>query len=123
MLPSLSSRDNLFRKYLKLLQEFQYSDKLTSPSDLFPGIRTAAEMADPQELATKAETMKNTAGQIDNLQKKSSSLNNSIVRGLKRCIAEICEYIQQENQIYDLAIDLLQDADSIYDIGQIAKNT
>ena len=123
LLPNLAERDNLFIQYLNLLQDFQFSDKLTTPSDLFPGIRTASDMADPTQLNQKANEMKSFAGKINSLQKKSSILHDTILTSLKRCIAELCEYIQQENQIYDLALELLNDADSIYDVGQFAKNT
>lgn len=123
LLPSITERNESFLKYLGLLKDFSFSDKLTTPSDLFPGIRTAAETADPEELNKKAEEMKTYAGQINVLQKKASLLNGTITQDLKRCLGLLAEYILQEDQIYDLSVELLQDADSIYDVGQIAKNT
>lgn len=123
LINTLTSRDNNFSSYLDFIKEFSFSDNLTAPSDLFPGIRTAADMADPEELQQKAETMKNAAHQIENFQKKGEAHKNDAIATTKRILALMVEYLQQEDQIYELELELLGELDSPYDIGQLATNS
>lgn len=120
---NLEERENQTDFYLKALEEFSYSDQLTAPSDLFPGIRTASEMADPNKLKKKAEDMKTAAAAVNasttliDLQAKKAQ------KDLKDTLANYTECIIRYNQLYDLEMQLVNDMDSIYDVGNIARNT
>ena len=119
----VEKRDISFSQYMELLKEFSFSDKLTSPSDLFPGIRTVSEMADPDELKAKTEKMKALANDVSSNNKEIDVLVNTMISGIKKQLSTLIELSKIENQIYDLNMDLLNDMNSVYDIGQLAANT
>ena len=50
---NISRRNALLKEYMDDVHSFESSNSLTKPSDIFLGIRTAAEMSDPEELRTK----------------------------------------------------------------------
>lgn len=122
VLKNNKERDSKFLQYMQKQKELGFSDNLTSPSDLFPGIKTAIEMADPEKLSKDAEELKQLAYDIENISKIVNQENTEAINSLKRCLTQISEYIIQKNQVYDLCLELLQDSDSIYDIGDLASN-
>lgn len=122
LVKSLNTRDNSFKDYLKYIKEFNFTED-SSPVDIFPGIRTALDSVDPEELEQKTTIMKNQAQEIENQSKRISSLKESVMGSYKRLISTLIEYLKLEDQIYELQLDLLKDLDSPYDIGQIARNS
>lgn len=123
ILNNVQERDALFVKYLNDVSSFDYSDTFTTPSDVFPGIRTAAKMRDPEELQKKTEDMKETANKITTLAMNTETGATNAINALKRCLSSLSEYMIQENQIYDRCMELLNEMNSIYEIGQIASAT
>lgn len=121
-LDTLEERDEKFMKYLEDLDDFSYSDKYTSPSDLFPGIRTVSDMADPEETRKKTEEMKIISGEIDNANKVAALQVKQTSSCLRQALDAFSEYITRANQIYDLELQLLEDMDSIYDISLLKKS-
>lgn len=119
----VTSRDEKFKEYLNYLKDFNYSDEVTTPSDLFPGIRTVADTVDPEELNKKTETMKALATEIEESNKQVELLGPHTLQSMRKLFSVLSEVLIEENQIYDADIDILQDLDSIYDIGQIARAT
>lgn len=119
----ISTRDNLFINYLKAVSEFDYSDNLTVPSDLFPGVRTAAQMADPEELQTKADNMRKAANRVASLANSVNTNSTNTINSVKKCLTAMSELMIQENQIYNFCMDLLKDMNSIYEIGALASST
>lgn len=123
LLETLKNRDENFIKYLNDLNDFSYSDKFTSPSDLFPGIRTVSDMANPEETKAKAEEMKLLSGEIDNSNKVSSLQIKQTSSNLRQALDAFSEYVNRTNQIYDIELELLEKMDSIYDISNLKKST
>lgn len=123
LLETLKNRDENFIKYLNDLNDFSYSDKFTSPSDLFPGIRTVSDMANPEETKAKAEEMKLLSGEIDNSNKVSSLQIKQASSNLRQALDAFSEYVNRTNQIYDIELELLEKMDSIYDISNLKKST
>ena len=119
----VSERDSKFKEYLNYLKDFNYSDAITTPSDLFPGIRTVADTVDPEELNKKTEAMKELATAIEEGNKQVELLGPHTLQSMRKLFSILSEVLIEENQIYDANLDILQDLDSIYDIGQIAKAT
>lgn len=122
-LKTLGIRDEKFYKYLINVSEFNYSDKLTNPSDIFPGIRTLSQMIDPEELTTKANEMKDAVSDIDNANSISLLQTKQVVSNLRQALSAFSEYMNRTNQIYDLELELLDDLDSIYDVSDLKKST
>ena len=123
VLDKIDQRNNSLSQYIKAMNEFETSDKLTSPSDLFPGIRTAAEASDPEVLKQKADEMKSLSSKASNL---NSDLRNSLVgtfQDLQQLFKVYQEYSIRENQIYDMWMELAKDMNSIYDVGLLARNS
>lgn len=118
---AMSNRNSNFIKYIDLLKEFSFSDNLTSPSDLFPGIRTTSDMANPEDLQNKTNMMKQYANSVDNLSKQIDVLLNTSIQNLKKELSLMIELSQLENQHYDMCLDILKDMDSIYDIGHLSS--
>lgn len=118
-----SERDKKFLQYLEKQKELGFSDNLTTPSDLFPGIQTAMDMSNPEKLLQDTEIMKQAAADITNISSEVNMENKLVINNLKNCINQISEYIIQKNEIYDLCLDLLKDSDSIYDVGHLVSNT
>ena len=116
-------RDDKFIQYLEKQKELGFSDNLITPSDLFPGIQTAMDMANPEKLLQDTEMLKQAAADITNIVNEVNAENKTVISSLKNCINQISEYIIQKNEIYDLCIELLKDSDSIYDVGHLASNT
>lgn len=123
LVEKLSTRDNSLYDYMGLLKEFSFSDNLTSPSDLFPGIRTVSDMADPDELSQKTNKMKSLADAVDSNNKEIEVIINNLIVTLKKQLSTLIELSKVESQSYDLSMDLLKDLNSVYDIGQLASNT
>lgn len=123
LVKTLETRDGSFSKYLDYLKDFNYSDAVTTPTDLFPGIRTISDTIDPEELNQKTQNMKELATTIEENHKRVEALGSHALQSLKKVFGILTELMIEENQIYDLDIDILQDLDSIYDIGQIARAT
>lgn len=121
VLETLENRDEDFIKYLNDLNDFSFSDKYTSPSDLFPGIRTVSDMTDPEETRAKAEEMKNISGDIDNYNKIATLQSKQTSSNLRQALDAFSEYVTRTNQIYDIELELLEDMDSIYDISDLKK--
>lgn len=119
----VEKRDTSMSQYMDLLKEFSFADNLTSPSDLFPGIRTTAEMADPEELKSKTNQMKTLANDVSSNNKEIDVMVNAMIVALKKQLSTLIELSKIENQVYDLNMDLLNDMNSVYDIGQLASNT
>lgn len=122
LLQSLSTRDSNFTKYLEHIKSFNFTEEL-SPVDVFPGVRTALDIEDPEVLNKKADEMKNEAREVTLEAKKVDILKNSALNSYKKLLSTIIEYLKQEDMIYDLQMELLRDLDSPYDIGQLARNT
>ena len=123
LVTTLKARDDSFSEYLGYLKDFNYSDAVTTPTDLFPGIRTISDTLDPEELNQKTEAMKNLATTIEENHKQVEAAGSHALQSLKKVLGILTELMIEENQIYDLNLDILQDLDSIYDIGQIARAT
>lgn len=121
LLALMKERDEKFAEYIEVLKDFTYGDKLTSPSDLFPGIRTVSDTVDPEELGKKAQILKDNATDISNKNKEIENLSNSIISNITKGYNSIKQLTAEENQVNDLYMDLLKDLDSIYDIGRIAR--
>lgn len=120
---TLETRDEKFYNYLINVSEFNYSDRLTNPSDVFPGIRTISQMIDPEELTTKANEMKDAVSDIDNANSLSLLQTKQVISNLRQALSAFSEYMNRSNQIYDLELELLNDLDSIYDISDLKKST
>ena len=121
-LKNLEIRDVNFLQYLKDVSDFNYSDKFTTPADLFPGIRTTSQMIDPEELESKVTAMKNAATDIDNANKVSLLQTKQVMSNIRQALAAFSEYMIRSNQIYDIEVELLEDMDSIYDISDLKKS-
>lgn len=120
---NISRRNNLLKEYMDDVHSFESGNSLTKPSDIFLGIRTAAEMSDPEELKTKTDKMKQDAAEIERLQASIESNQSMIIDSFKTVFSALREYLIQSSNIYDMSKDLLDKLDSIYDIAQIAKNS
>lgn len=116
-------RDTEFKEYIGVLKDFAYDDKLTSPSDLFPGIRTVSETVDMEELNKKTQILKDNSISISNKSQEIESLIVSVISNLSKAIELLKQLDMEERQVYDLYLNLLKDLDSIYDIGKIARST
>lgn len=121
-LKTLETRDTAFIKYLQDVSDFNYSDKFTSPSDLFPGIRTASQMVDPEELKIKTDNMKEEAAALDGANKVAGLQVKLTMSDLRQALTAFSEYMTRANQIYDMELELLEDLDSIYDISDLKKS-
>lgn len=123
LLKNLSRRKMSFSKYLTNLRDFNYSEELSTPSNLFPGVRTPLNNENIDEVRKKTEEMKSQAEEIDISTKNIDIQSRELLQHLKACISALSEYILQENQIYDVEVQLTQDLDSIYDIGRLKSAT
>lgn len=117
------SREENFKEYLELLKEFNFSDKLLTATDMFPGIRTISDTVDLEELNSKSQKMKELAKDINIESDQINSLQNTVINQLKKAISNLTDLIIQESQINDMNMDLVKDLDSIYDIGYLKKAT
>lgn len=119
LLSSLQNRDVAFDKYTEMLSEFEFSKDELTPLSQFPGVTISKSIENPQELAQKTETMKKQAFQVKNEAKKAEAYKQHAVQDLKRVLNALIEYSIQVDQIYELELELLQDMDSVYDVGDI----
>ena len=117
----MSERDNEFKEYSEILRDFSFNDKLTSPVDLFPGIRTVSDTVDLEDLNNKSQTLKNNATSISNKNLEIESLSDSIIANVTKALSALKQLSIEESNVYDLYLNLLKDLDSIYDIGRIAR--
>lgn len=118
-----SERDQAFLEYLDLLKEFNFSNEITTPSDIFPGIKTISDDYSPEDLQEKTEKMKELSNTINNYSKNLDILTTNTLTSLRSAIKNLADLSIAENQVYDYCIDVLQDLDSIYDIGSLSRST
>ena len=123
LLTLYQSREKDFKEYLELLKEFNYSDNLLSPTDIFPGIRTISDTVNMEELNTKTQKMKELTGNINSKTDQIDSLQDMTILSLKKAISNLSDLIIQETQINDMNMDIVKDLDSIYDIGYLKRAT
>lgn len=116
---AIENRDKNLLDYLKLLQDFSYSDIIESPTDLFPGIKTAKDMSDPEKLKAKVDTMKNSAQKVKEFHDSESRIYDESIMNLRNVFKALGQYGIVESQIYDLSMDLLNKSKSDYDVGQL----
>lgn len=119
----LKIREESLRKYINFLKDFSYDDSLTVPSDLFPGIRTASQSADPEDLRLKSEEMKQLAFEVNSSADLFEGESKSTLKRLRNLLDSYVECIKKYNQLYELEIELIKDMDSVYDVGLIARNS
>lgn len=122
LLASTEDRDSSFEAYIKNLDAFQFADQVTS-LDQFPGVSSTPAAANPEEAAQKAEEMKKQAFAIQGSAKKIEAYGRNTISNTKKLLSLLAEYDLQANQIYELELDLVQELDSIYDIGNLSKST
>lgn len=122
LVKNYEDRNKKFREYLELLREFNFSDNLLSPTDVFPGIRTIADTVDPSIIQQKTQQMKDISSDINTKSKEIEAIQNMIIHNLKNALNRVTELIISENTINDMNMDILKDLDSIYDVGQIKKS-
>ena len=120
---NIENRNKLLKEYIDDVHSFESSSNLTKPSDIFLGVRTAAEMADPEELRRTTDKMKADAAEIERLQSAIENSQDMIINSFRNIFSAFREYLIQSSTIYDMSKDLLDKLDSIYDIAQIAKNS
>ena len=118
-----SERDEAFIKYLGILKEFNFTNEITTPSDLFPGIKIISDDYPTEDLNKKTQEMKDCVDTINTLNKNLDILTTSALTSLRNAIKNLANLSIEENQVYDYCIDTIQDLDSIYDIGMIKKST
>lgn len=118
----MSERDKEFKEYSEILRDFSFNDKLTSPSDLFPGIRTVSDTVDLEDLNNKSQTLKTNATSITNKNLEIESLSDSIIANVTKALSALKQLSIEESKVYDLYLNLLKDLDSVYDIGRIARS-
>lgn len=116
-----SKRDALFDKYLNSIKGFSFEE--TSPIDLFPGIKPVLNNINVEELQSKSEEMSNCAREITSLNEEYKLARSSSISTIKKLLGNLVELLKQEDQIYELQMELLKDLDSPYDVGMIAKST
>ena len=123
ILEMIDKRDKALARYMELLSEFSFSDEITSPSSIFPGIRTISEEYPAEELAKKTSEMQDCSSTIDILSRDISILTESTLNTLKSMIKNLSDLSIEESQIYDYCIESIRDMDSVYDIGYLKKTT
>lgn len=123
IISNIETRDKLLKEYIDDVHSFETGGGLTKPSDIFLGVRTAAEMANPEELRQKADKMKVDAAEIERLQASIENNQHVVVDSLKGIFGALQEYLIQSDNIYSMSKDLLDKLNSIYDIAQIARNS
>lgn len=123
IISNIETRDKLLKDYIDDVHSFETGGGLTKPSDIFLGVRTAAEMANPEELRQKADKMKVDAAEIERLQASIENNQHVVVDSLKGIFGALQEYLIQSDNIYSMSKDLLDKLNSIYDIAQIARNS
>lgn len=116
-------RDSKFLEYIKLLEELSFSDEITTPGDIFPGIRTIADSINIEDLNAKVSKLKDISETINSRNSEIESLEDFTINSLKKAIREISEIAIQERKLYDECLDITKKLDSIYDIGEIKSAT
>lgn len=118
---TIKGRDESLSKYMDLLSKFDYAEVMPSPIEMFPGIRTAAQMADPEKLRAQAEEMKEAAFAVKAAQEKNEAKATAVIRAIKNLFSLLGEYQAKEDQVYELSMSLLEKSDSIYDVGELIR--
>lgn len=123
LIKSIQFKNKNYLQYTKNLSDMNYNDTLTTSSDLFPGIRTASQSADPEELAKKATEMSSQASNIKLTNQSIEISKETTLKNIKNLLKLLTEFVIVDNQIEDWINDLLKDLDNIYDIGALTRNT
>lgn len=118
----MTDRDREFKEYVEILKDFSFNDKLTSPSDLFPGIRTVSDTVDIEELKNKSQKLKDNATSVANKNLEIENLSGSIIANVTKVLAAVKQLSNEENNVNEMYLMLLKDLDSVYDIGRIARS-
>lgn len=120
---SISSKAKNFGGYLKNLASLGYGDNLVTPADLFPGIRTASAMVDPEKLNQLSDEMARQGSAIKEEERVISSDASSLLTMLRSLYDQTQSFLKMYNIIDKEYYSLLEDMDSIHDIAHLSKNS
>ena len=119
----LLKRSGDFVEYLKYIKDFSFTDSGVASTSLFPGLAPTLENIDTEELQQTSEKMRQYSINITSATKKSDYMKDQSYKVIKLLFNALADFVETEEQIYELELDLLKEMDSPYDIGAIASNT
>ena len=119
----LLKRSGDFVEYLKYIKDFSFTDLGVASTSLFPGLAPTLENIDTEELQQTSEKMRQYSINITSATKKSDYMKDQSYKVIKLLFNALADFVETEEQIYELELELLKEIDSPYDIGAIASNT
>ena len=119
----LIKRSGDFAEYLKYIKDFSFTDSGVASTSLFPGLAPTLENIDTEELQQTSEKMRQYSINITSATKKSDYMKDQSYKVIKLLFNALADFVETEEQIYELELELLKEMDSPYDIGAIASNT
>lgn len=119
----LLKRSGDFTEYLKYIKDFSFTDPGVVSSSLFPGITSSLENIDTEELQQSSEKMRQYSLNITSATKKSDYMKDQSYKVIKLLFNALADFVETEEQIYELELELLKEMDSPYDVGALASNT
>lgn len=121
-LDAVSKYSSSFQEYLSLLFKYQ-DDKHKTPSDVFPGIKNISVVSNASEMKADADKMKSLAEDVKNSAAEIESLEHYIIMNIKNQYQKILMVIQERDAMQDILGKVMDELDSVYDVGFLSRNS
>lgn len=118
-----SSYTSSYHKYLEDLGKVSLDTK-PIPMDTFPGLAATGLSADEiQKNAVLQAEMKTLAQQIKESNNQINYYSSSLINQLKHVLGQVQEYLNSQDAIKDQLKEILEDMNSVYDVGFLKRNS
>ena len=114
--------ENGYIRYAEMLGKYQGNNSL-SPLDVFPGIHTTSSLYDSEDMQKDTKEMTALANQIKQALTTIQKDEDFLVSDAKELVRNLTPYLKSSSDIRDALQELLEQLDSVYDVGMLAKNS
>lgn len=111
-----------YYRYLELLGKYEHAEKIT-PLDVFPGIRTVKNTTDVQGLEADSIEMEKLARSIKEIESSLEKREGDLITNMKRSSQALASLLQTHGEIQESFRQMMEEMDSVYDIGFLSRNT
>ena len=109
-----------YKEYLNILDSFENVEKVT-PLEAFPGIRTIKSSTDLEAMKNNSIKMEKLARDIRDLALSLEKRESDLIADIKRTESFLFGYLASVKEIQEALTQIMEDKDSVYDIGFLSK--
>jgi hypothetical protein len=121
-LESQQTIENGYIRYIELLGKYQGSNSV-APLDVFPGIHATSALYNSEDMQKDTQEMTALANQIKHALTTIKKDEDFLISDIKEVTRIVSPYLKASADIRDALAELIEELDSVYDVGMLAKNS